>query len=104
MSYRIFIQKIFISCQFDHLVLGKDAHLGNQRRGTPQLVSELCTSLGACPHYLSKTTTSDKEISSSRIRNLLTNQHTDEAEELLGHPLETDESFHKFTHFSLLSN
>ena len=90
MDYKTFIKKLFLACPFDHLVLGKDAHLGNRRGGTPQRVSELCTSLGACAHYLSKITTGDKDISSSHIRSLLTNQLTDKAEELLGHPLKAD--------------
>lgn len=86
-NYKNFIKNLFKACPFDHLVLGKDAHLGSGKKGTPLLVSLLCKTLNAEAHYLNKSVINQEVISSSRIRDLLFHYKIDEAINLLGHSL-----------------
>ena len=86
-TYQEFLEVMMQSCPFDHLVLGQDAHLGNRREGSPELVTALCNSKGVQAHYIEKVHSAEEQVSSRRIRELLALGNVAAAVELMGHPL-----------------
>ncbi len=71
-----------------HLVLGQDAVIGADRKGTPDALRLLGIERGFTVHFLPKLQFHGTPISSSHIRALIASGALTEAEELLGHPHE----------------
>lgn len=69
-----------------HVVVGSDCRFGKNGSGTPLLLQEMGKALGFCVTCLEKLYDGQTEISSSRIRQLLTDGDVARAEALMGHP------------------
>jgi len=68
------------------LVEGANFFFGRQRRGTVDLLAELCTPRGVLLEVIPPLTIGGQMVSSSRVRRLLAAGHVDEARELLTQP------------------
>lgn len=81
-----FLQALKEALDFDHLLLGHDAHIGKNREGTPERLLELSSELNFNLHYLPAICEDQSPISSSQIRQLIREDRLAEAEALLGRP------------------
>lgn len=68
------------------LIVGEDFAFGYQREGNTQLLKQFCDRAGVILDLAKPVLLDGKVISSSRIRQALSQGQLDEAEKLLGHP------------------
>jgi riboflavin kinase/FMN adenylyltransferase len=83
-SYQDFINNIRKHYPFTHLILGKGAAFGKDRLGNEDNIHALGQEMGFTAEYIQKKTIDGSPISSRRIRSLLAEGKTEEANRLLG--------------------
>ncbi len=81
-----FIQKIRSAIPFTHLILGHDATLGNNRRGTREAMGALAERLNFKVYYAEEYCPEGEPISSTFVRKLLREGDLKKVEKLLGRP------------------
>lgn len=79
-----FTQMLHKRLQFDHLYVGYDFRFGAGRKGDPDLLKNMGAQLGFTVHVQSPITKNQLPVSSSHIRNLVSNGHLAQARPLLG--------------------
>jgi len=82
-TYDQFLLALRENLPFDHLVLGYNAVLGKGRTGTPQALQDFAHQQGFELEYLPAVKIDGEPVSSGRIRKLLEEGKTEEAERLL---------------------
>lgn len=86
MNYEEFIKAIRDRIEFDHLVLGKGACFGKDRKGDEKHLKELGKKLGFEVHFIEKLELANEMISSKRVREKLKNGDVEFTRKLLGRP------------------
>lgn len=79
-----FLQTIRASLPFSYLVLGHDATLGRDRHGDRRLLEQISTNQGFKIEYLEEQTIHGERISSTKIRQFITEGNLTHASTLLG--------------------
>lgn len=79
-----FMKLLHDRLRFQCLLIGYDFHLGRDREGDFQRLSEIGAELGYCVRPVEPLQADEEPISSSRIRHLLSTGALDEANHLLG--------------------
>ncbi len=74
------------SCPFTHLILGPDAVIGNKRKGNQQVLTYFANQMGFNLHYIEAYEINHIKISSSSIRQFLSEGHLAQVAKLLGRP------------------
>ncbi|MBS0622404.1 MAG: riboflavin biosynthesis protein RibF [Verrucomicrobia bacterium] len=82
-----FLHTLRSAIPFDVLLLGKDAHLGKGRSGSPAHLYPLAQEMGFTLEYLNTVEFNGVKVSSSRIRDAIESGKLDLAKALLGRPL-----------------
>lgn len=82
--YDTFLQTLRNNYPFDHLVLGEDAVLGKGRAGTKEIITAYAMKHGFTAHYIPKVRLNGQIVSSTTIRNLLEQNDTELAHQMLG--------------------
>jgi riboflavin kinase/FMN adenylyltransferase len=85
-DYRTFLKE-YLLAPFDMklLVLGYDCHFGKNREGSPERVAREANPLGFEVQVVPPLSASDEVVSSTKIRNALTEGDLERANRLLGH-------------------
>jgi len=86
LSYDTFIKDLYAHLPFDHLILGSDAHFGENRMGDSHALYNLGKTLNFYAEYLDKRLYHKKPISSGRIRAHLSQGNLKKVKRLLGRP------------------
>ena len=84
LSAEAFLTKVQQSIPFNVLILGNDAHFGNNREGNKEKIFELSKKLHFSYQYLDDLTREGQRISSTHIRESILKGHLKEAELFLG--------------------
>lgn len=79
-----FLRDLHQLIPFTRLILGYDAHIGNQRAGTPEVVRTVGSRVGFEVEYLEPVLIDGSPVSSRRIREALTVGEIQQAQRLLG--------------------
>ncbi len=79
-----FMQILYNRLHFSCLLIGYDFHLGKNREGNFNRLTEIGKELGYCVEAIDPLKSGEEPVSSSRIRNLLTQGKLDEANQLSG--------------------
>ncbi len=83
-SAEFFLQNVYETSPFVHLILGHDAALGKDRQGDNQRIQEFASAMHFDVACLESYTWKDQIVSSSRIRTLLQQGDLTEVADLLG--------------------
>ena len=81
-----FLLQLKAALNFESLWVGTDFSLGNQRTGTIDVLHEISNELEFQLHVISKLEMDGDDVSSTRIRRLLSEGYLSEANRLLGYP------------------
>lgn len=85
-SVDFFLEQVKKALDIKMLILGSDAHIGNNRKGNSTVVTALSMNLGFIVEYFSDYLKNGQRVSSSLIRNFIQYGQLKEAELLLGRP------------------
>lgn len=87
MPWQDFINVVLVKDQHAaHLVAGHDFHFGYKNQGTPELLQRSCAQLGLGCDIIPEVTLDGITVSSTHIRQLVTEGNMEEAARFLGHP------------------
>ena len=87
MPWQDFINVVLVKDQHAaHLVAGHDFHFGYKNQGTPELLQRSCAQLGLGCDIIPEGTLDGITVSSTHIRQLVTEGNMEEAARFLGHP------------------
>lgn len=87
MSAEQFVKEILLDrLQAGAVVVGTDFRFGRDRAGTPALLCEMGEKYGFLTEIIPKAKSGDRDISSSYIREVISEGQMEKAEELLGYP------------------
>lgn len=85
-TYDLFLKNLFQSYPFQYLVLGKGAALGKDKKGVAEKLQMFAKQMGFQVTYLEKEQLDGGEISSKKIRELISQGKFKDAAKLLDHP------------------
>ena len=86
-SWEDFVTEILIKRYHAvHLVAGHDHRFGHKNQGTPELLKSKCAELGLGCDIIPEVTVDGITVSSTHIRQLVTEGNMEEAARFLGHP------------------
>ncbi len=84
-SAREFVEKILVNeLKAKIVVVGEDFHFGPNRAYTPEVLKEVCKEYGITTVFVDLKLENGEKISSSTIRELISEHHVDKVEKLLG--------------------
>ena len=87
MPWQDFINVVLVKDQHAaHLVAGHDFHFGYKNQGTPELLQRSCAQLGLGCDIIPEVTLDGITVSSTHLRQLVTEGNMEEAARFLGHP------------------
>lgn len=86
MPWRDFIDSLITEYSAVHLVIGHDFHCGYKGEGNPQRISAYCAEIGIGCDVVPKFTLDGITVSSTFIRELISNGEIERANFFLGHP------------------
>lgn len=87
MPWQDFINVVLVKDQHAaHLVAGHDFHFGYKNQGTPELLQRSCAQLGLGCDIIPEVTLDGITVSSTHIRQLVTEGNMEEAARFLSHP------------------
>lgn len=87
MPWQDFINVVLVKDQHAaHLVAGHDFHFGYKNQGTPELLQRSCAQLGLGCDIIPEVTLDGITVSSTHIRQLVTEGNMEETARFLGHP------------------
>lgn len=81
-----FVRKVVKDLNVSYIAIGKDFKFGHNRLGDYRLLQELSTELGYEIDVIDKEMYHDREISSTYVREMITEGDMETANELLGYP------------------
>lgn len=86
MPWQDFIDSLIEKYSAVHLVIGHDFHCGYKGEGNPERISEYCAKIGIGCDIIPKFTLDGVTVSSTYIRELITQGDIEKANYYLGHP------------------
>ena len=87
MEPETFVEKVIVEqLRASHVVVGTDFHFGHNRKGNPQMLTEMGKKYNFEVEVLDKVYDDEREISSTYIREEIEKGNIEKANELLGYP------------------